>query len=229
MSLRKRIEKSERLVSAVARLLRLYLGLVQRRTKWESEGVDDLRTALADGPVLLVMWHSRLVMGAHHWPIADGNLSSLHDTSPVARVAGALHRQVGLQPMKMSRKTSNITASRTVLKRIRDGISIGMTADGPLGPAMQVNDATMEWARVTGAPIFCYAFSTIRQRRMNSWDQMLMPGLFGRGAYVFRRFAREVPRKAEPAQLEALREALCGHIKETTARADELVGLEPGA
>ena len=89
--------------------------------------MDELRAALADGPVLLIMWHSRSVMGALHWPVADAPLSSLYDRSPIGRVSGALQRRVGLQPMEMSRKLSNRAASRTVLKRVKDGVSIGMT------------------------------------------------------------------------------------------------------
>lgn len=228
MSLRKRIEKSAFLAGLIARLVWWHLSLCQRTTKWQSEGVEDLRAALNEGPVLLVMWHSRLVMSSLHWPIADGTLSSLHDTSPVGRVVGVLHTRAGLHPMKMSRKQSNISASRTVLKRVREGISIGMTADGPLGPAQAVNDATLDWARATKVPIFCYAFATTKERRLKTWDQMLVPRLFGQGAYVFRRFPGTVPRKADTAQTETLRAELTQWIKETTHEADAMVGLPPG-
>lgn len=228
MSLRRRIENSEWLVNAVGRLVLLYLNLVQRTTRWQSEGVDELRAAMAEGPVLLVMWHSRLMMIAHHWPVDSGSLSSLHDTSPIARVVGAVHRQSRLHPMKMSAKVSNIVASRTVLKRVNDGVSIGLTADGPLGPAQQLKDPPLEWARATGLPIFCYAFSTTRQRRANSWDQLLVPRPFSKGAYVFARFPNKVPRKPDAAELENIRQDIADFINATTARADELIGLPLG-
>jgi lysophospholipid acyltransferase (LPLAT)-like uncharacterized protein len=228
MSLRKRIEKSEFFAALVARIAGLYLAFCYRTTSWRAEGVDDLRAVLKDGPVLLVIWHSRSMMAAMHWPVDDGSLSSLYDRSPVGRIAGALHRQAGLQPMEMSRKVANRAASRTVLRRVKDGISIGLTGDGPLGPALQVKDAPLDWARATGIPIFCYAFSTTKSRRLQTWDQILVPKPFGKGAYVFRQYPGTVQRKVDAAQLEALRSDICDWMNKTTHEADTLLGLPPG-
>ncbi|MBQ2261760.1 MAG: hypothetical protein II336_10350 [Loktanella sp.] len=223
MSLRRRIEHSERLAALFAWLAGGYLALCNRTTSWQYEGLDDLRDALAQGPVLLVMWHERSIMGALHWPVADGPLSSLYDASPIGRVSGALQRRVGLQSMQMSRKTSNLAASRIVLKRVREGVSIGMTGDGPLGPALAVKDAPLEWARVSGVPVFCYAFATTRGRRLNSWDRMLVPRMFGRGAVVFDHFGAEIPRKPDDKTRAALREDIRLFMDATTARADALI------
>ncbi|MEM9472749.1 MAG: hypothetical protein AAGA00_12360, partial [Pseudomonadota bacterium] len=126
MSLRRRIEKSKRLAAVVAWIAGGYLAFCNRTTRWQIDGLEELKSALAEGPVLLVMWHSRSVMGALHWPVSAGPLSSLYDKSPIGRVSGALQRRVGLQAMEMSRKTSNRAASREILKRVRDGVSIGM-------------------------------------------------------------------------------------------------------
>jgi lysophospholipid acyltransferase (LPLAT)-like uncharacterized protein len=228
MSLRKRIENSTFLATVIARSIWIYLSLCQRTTQWQSEGEADLSAAMAEGPVLLVMWHSRLMMSPLHWPIASGTLSSLHDTSPIGRVVGVLHTRAGLHPMRMSRKTSNMAASRTVLKRVRDGISIGMTADGPLGPALAVNDATLDWARTTGIPIFCYSFSTSKGRRLDSWDKMLLPKPFAKGAYVFRRYPTAIARKLTAAELETLRSDMCDWMNAVTHETDTMLGLPPG-
>jgi len=229
MSLRKRIEKSEFLATVLAGIVGRYLAFCNRTTRWEAHGLDELRAALADGPVLLIMWHSRSVMGALHWPVANGPLSSLYDMSPIGRVSGALQRRVGLQPIEMSRKLSNRAASRTVLKRVKEGVSIGMTGDGPLGPALQVKDAPIDWARATGMPVFCYAFSTTKGRRLKSWDQMLVPHPFGQGAYVYRQYPETIPRKLDAAALADLRRDLCNWMNATMAQADSLARVPPGA
>ena len=223
MSLRRRIEQSQRLASLLASLAGSYLALCNRTTRWQVAGLDDLRAALAQGPVLLVMWHSRSVMAALHWPVADGPLTSLYDASPIGRVSGALQRRVGLRAIQMSRQTTNLAASRIVLKRVHEGISIGMTADGPLGPAGQVKDAPLEWARVTGVPVFCYAFATTRGLRLDTWDRMLVPRLFGHGAVVFARFEGMVPRKPDDATRTDLREQMRRFMDATTAQADRLI------
>jgi lysophospholipid acyltransferase (LPLAT)-like uncharacterized protein len=228
MSLRQRIEKSERLAALLAGLAGRYLAFCNRTTQWQVEGLQDLQSALANGPVLLVMWHSRSAMGALHWPVADGPLSSLYASSPIGRVSGALQRRVGLQPLEMADGKSNRAASRMILKRVQEGVSIGMTGDGPLGPALQVKDAPLDWARATGIPVFCYAFATTKGRRLKSWDQMLVPKPYGQGAYVFARFEGEVPRKLSEAEREALRSAVRVWMNETTGRADALLGLPAG-
>lgn len=228
MSLRKRIEQSEFLAALLGRLAGRYLAFCNRTTKWQVEGLDDLRAALTKGPVLLVMWHSRSVMGALHWPVADGPLSSLYASSPIGRVSGAVQRWVGLQPMEMSEKQSNRAASRMILTRVKDGVSIGMTGDGPLGPALKVKDAPLDWARATGMPVFAYAFATTKGRRLASWDQMLVPYPFGKGAYIFRQYPDAIPRDLDPDQREALRAGLAAFLNDTSKAADTRLGLPPG-
>ena len=225
MSLRKRIEKSELLATLLAAIAGRYLAFCNRTTNWQVEGLEDLQATLREGPVLLVMWHSRSIMGALHWPVADGPLSSLYDKSPIGRVSGALQRRVGLQPMEMSRKRSNRAASREILKRVKEGVSIGMTGDGPLGPALELKDAPLDWARATGMPVFIYAFSTTKGHRLNTWDKLLVPRPFGNGAYVFQRFDKAIPRKVDEIALEELREALRVAMSHSMARADEVSGI----
>ena len=226
-SLRRRIENSERLAAMLAGIAGSYLAFCDRTTRWHVEGQDELEAALRDGPVLLVMWHERSIMGALHWPVKAGPLSSLYANSPIGRVSGALQRRVGLQPMQMDDKVSNIVASRQILRRVRDGVSIGLTGDGPLGPALVLKDAPLEWARVTGMPVFAYAFATTRARQLDSWDKMIVPKPFGKGAKVFARFDRDVPRKMDAAETEAMRESLAAFLTQTQNHADK--GVENAA
>jgi len=227
-SFRKRLEKSETLAGLVGAGLGRYLSLSTKTTTWQYEGMDDLKAALAEGPVLVLTWHSRLIGGSLLWPTDVAPLATLFNDSPIGRVAGAVQRRVGLFPMQMSGRTSNRSASRMILRSIKDGYSIALAGDGPKGPAHVLQDAPLEWARATGLPIFCYAFSTTRGRRANSWDQMLVPRPNGKGMSIFRRFDQEVPRRFTDEIREKLRGDLCAFLDETTADADRALGLEPG-
>lgn len=210
MTFRHRIEHSRFLAWLLAALASSYLSLCQRTTRWEYVGLDRLKSDLAVGPVLILMWHGRSLMGPIHWPVEAAPLSSLYDASPVGRVSGALQRRRGLQPMEMSNKISNLAASRVVLKRVRDGASIGMTGDGPLGPARAIKDAPLEWARVMKRPVYGYAFSVKRHRILSSWDDMMLPLPFTTGRVVFARFEGVVVGKLD----EAARDGLKGLLDE---------------
>ncbi len=227
-TLRKRIEKSQTLAHIAGWLVARYLSFATRTTRWEYAGMDDLRTALAKGPVLVMTWHSRSAMGSMHWPSEVAPLSALHNNSPIGRVTGAMQRLTGLQPMAMSPKMSNMAASRVILKSVKDGASMALTGDGPTGPARILKDAPLEWARVTGIPIFCYAFATTKGWRVKSWDTMLLPKPYGKGACVFRQTTHTIPRKMDEAMRDEMRAALAASMDAATAEADRMVGQEPG-
>jgi len=228
MKFRKRLENSETLAIVLGFVARLIFGICYRTTRWQGEGRETLEAALAEGPVILVVWHSRLLLGPAHWPLAHGQLSSIHTRSPIGRVVGAMQRQQGLHPFEMNEKRSNRATSRQIMKLVQQGTSIGITADGPEGPALQLKDPPIDWARATGLPVFCYAYATKRQRRAKSWDQMLIPLPFTHGAYVYARFEETIPRKMDAAKMDAVRAQLQEFMVETTARADEMLGLPRG-
>lgn len=222
---RRRLEKSPVLARVIATLIGWYLRLCIATSKWDVHGVDALEEELADGPVLCALWHGRLLMIAPHWPRRAGSLSCLHDTAPIGRAAGALQAYFGLQPIEMSARRSNVSASRVVMKRAKDGVSIGITADGPTGPGFAVKDAPLEWARIMQRPIYGYAFASKRHRILKTWDSMMVPLPFTRGAIVFDRLDVAVPRKATDDQIEVGRNAMTAELNRVTALADQMSGV----
>lgn len=228
MSFRKRLENSKTLEWVLSWLLAGYLRLCLRTTRWQSEGLDDLRQALKDGPIILVLWHSRLLFGPAHWPRDISQLSTLRDPSPAGRLSAATQRRFGLDPFAMADGKSNRAASREILKRFADGVSLGLTADGPTGPARELKGAPAEWARATGLPVFFYAFSVTRGKRLGTWDQMLLPLPFSKGAFIYRRWKDDIPRRCDGPTLEQKRLAMGAALDEAQAAADAMLGLPPG-
>ena len=228
MKLRKRLERSKILAWLLGCLARGYFGFCFYTTRWDIDGLDTLRAALKEGPIVMVLWHSRLAFPPHHWPSQDSQLSSIHTRSPIGRVVGAMQSQQGLHPFEMSEKASNLVTSRQLMKKVKEGNSIGITADGPEGPALILKNPPIDWARATGRPVFCYAFATKRAKRVNSWDKLLLPLPFTKGSCVFAPFQQDVPRKMDAETHERIRADLQAALIETTARADAALGLPPG-
>ena len=228
MTLRRRLENSRLLERITSALISGYIRFCAGTTRWQRQGLQELRAALADGPVIVLFWHSRVMLAPRHWPLDLGRLAVLRDSSTAGRLSAAVQRRMGLEPVEMSHRASNLAASRAVLKKLADGVSLALTADGPDGPALRVKDAPLEWLRVTKQPVFIYAHSVRRQRRLSSWDRMLWPLPFTRGAMVFRRWPDQLPRRATATELQQARGVLQQLLTAVQSEADALVGLQPG-
>jgi lysophospholipid acyltransferase (LPLAT)-like uncharacterized protein len=230
--IRRRIEGSVWLARLLGGLIGLWLRLCHATTRWDRQGEDAVVAALQDGPVILILWHECTMLAPVHWAGlrrrgVPAPLSSLRDTSPIGRVSGAVQAHFGLQPMAMADGASNRAASRTVLRRLTEGMSVGLTGDGPLGPVRVLKDAGLDWARVSGRPVFVYAFSVRRHRRLATWDKMILPLPFTRGALAYRAWQGVVPRHPDAAALAALRAGLAAALDGVTDEVAGKVGLDP--
>ena len=220
MKLRHRLRQSPVLVGLVARLAYGWLRLCNRTTRWQIFGRDSLDAALSEGPVIVVLWHEHLMTALLHWRGTGKPLMSLHDTSPIGRVAGAMEALAGLIPVAMSAKASNLAMSRRIRRAVQDGVSVGLTGDGPEGPRREMKTAPLDWARATGVPVFLYASAMRRQRRLDTWDRMILPLPFTRGVAVFERWDVSLPRRGAPDELDALRQKLEAAVSAQVARVE---------
>jgi len=221
--LRRKIESSDWLAERLGGALTAYLRRTQRTTDWRTEGLDDLRADLRNGPVLYLMWHQRSLMGPFHWPHDAGELLSLHDRSPIGRIGGVVQRRAGLRPVGMKGSKGKAAAAREVLRLVRAGCSIGIAVDGPAGPARHVRDAAIEWARTTQCPVYVYAFATRRKWVLGTWDSMILPKAGGQGALVFRKLPVQLPRKLDDAERDAIRQTFRTELDAVTDRAEQLL------
>lgn len=224
MQLRRRIEQSKALAWLIAMIIGNYLWLCNKTTRWQIMGRDQLDADLAHGPVLVITWHARSIMGSLHWPDDLAPLASLHDSSPIGRASGRMQKRFGLNPIEMSDKMSNRAASREILRRIKAGMSIALTGDGPLGPVDVVKDAPLEWARVMQCPVYSYAYATKRNRKLETWDRMMLPLPFTRGTAVFEKWDGSVAKDADTAARAVARAQLGELMTTAVTRADESCG-----
>lgn len=131
-----------------------------------------------------------------------------------------------MTPVRMLDDGSNMSGSRKIAKLMRDGVTLGITADGPEGPARIFNGAGLEWARLTGKPLYLFTYSTKSHWMLNSWDQLMVPKPFTRGVMIYERWDGEVPRRPEDGEMEALRLKLQNDLNRLTEQADTLIASE---
>nr|WP_321249050.1 DUF374 domain-containing protein [uncultured Ruegeria sp.] len=229
MSLRKKIADSEAVLNWAARRIASYIRMVHRNTSWQRLGFEEMDKLVEQGePVIVVMWHQRLTLSPYLFPLDKGRVCTITSAARAGSMVGRVQKLFGLDSIAMTSRKRHVALSREVLGMIKQGISIGIAADGPRGPERVLSTVPLVWARTSGKRVFGITFSTRHGREAGTWDRMLLPRPWrNQGVFLCREWTEAVPRKASEEQVETLRQSLEHHMNDITAEADRMVGREP--
>lgn len=224
-SLRKRIADHPGLNRWVEDRLAGYVRWCFRTSKFTRTGFDAMDACVAAGePVIMCLWHQRLVMAGYIFPVSSGPISSLTTSARAGRLAGQVLNRFGYDTVPMSSHKRHVSLSREVLRRIKAGSSIGIAADGPGGPARIASDVPLIWARVSGCRVFCVSWSANRVLHMPTWDRLMLPVPFSQGTILCQEWHGAVPRGARAAEIETLRQSFQATLNAVTDAADTAAG-----
>jgi lysophospholipid acyltransferase (LPLAT)-like uncharacterized protein len=202
-----------------------YIRFVYMTNRWSVEGGDWALRLTREGKTFIVaFWHGRLLM----MPLAWHGLTPFHMLISAHRdgriIAGAM-TYFGIETIAGSTSRGGSSALREMLKRLREGGCIGITPDGPRGPAMTVSIGIVNIARVAGVPIVPLTYATSRRRLLPTWDRFHLALPFGRGVYLFDEPV-EIAAELDEVGLENARRAIETRMVEMVREADRLVGHE---
>lgn len=177
-------------------------------------------------PVIFVFWHGQLLPLVHyHRNEGIVVLVSEHaDGEYISRVI----RQYGFGTVRGSSTRGGVKGLKGLIRAAREGRDLGITPDGPRGPARQFKAGALRAAQVTGLPIIPLSTWPSRAWRLDSWDRFLVPKPFSRIQIVYGP-ARTVPRRADPRRLEDETRSLQEELDRLTARARTAAGAPAGA
>lgn len=213
-------------IGLVCGLIAAYIRLVWATSRFETRGGDWPEAFWSAGqPFILAFWHGRLLMAPKAWRhgAAMNMLISSHRDGRI--IAGAI-RHFGLGTVTGSSSKGGGAALRVMLKALARGEHVGVTPDGPRGPAMRASAGIIAAARLSGAPILPLAYATSRRRILASWDRFHLALPFSRGVFVWGEPVR-VPRALDEAAAEELRRLLEDRLNAATAEADRACGHPP--
>lgn len=199
--------------------------------RWTHENREVAEKIWADGGgVICAFWHSRISLAPVSWPLDRAQpMRALISLSPdgqfiakaVARLGFPAIRGSSANKDKAKRAKGGSQALRDGLRQLKVG-GLGVTPDGPRGPARQMGEGLAMMAKLSGAPVLFIGLSCRPAIRLGSWDRALVPLPFGRGAIVWD--IAHYPDDADPAGVAA---AWTERLNAVEARADALVGLPP--
>src|ERR1700686_380834 len=177
--------RSDRLRRLLCWGIQLYIRFVYRTNRWTVEGAEIPRELRRAGrPFILAFWHGRLLM----IPMAWQRLAPMHmliSAHRAGRITADWVTYFGVDSVAGSTRRGGSSALRLMLKQLAAGDCVGITPDGPRGPAMQASLGIVNVARLAGVPIVPVVFATSRRRVLNSWDRFHLAEPFGRGVFIW--------------------------------------------
>jgi lysophospholipid acyltransferase (LPLAT)-like uncharacterized protein len=182
------------------------------------EHVGHFDAARAQSPnIIYAFWHGRLLplLYAHR----DQGIHVLASRHRDGEMLGRVIRRFGYGHVRGSSTRGGAAAIRQLARVLESGDDVGITVDGPRGPARVVKPGVIDVARLTGSRVIPLTSASVRRKVFSSWDAFELPAPFTRvevvyGPPVF------VPRDATPELVEDKRRALEDTLNAITDEAD---------
>ena len=223
-----RLLRSEPLRRALCWLIHLYIRLVYATSRWTAEGAEIPRRLREEGrPFILAFWHGRLLM----IPMAWQRLAPMHmviSGHRDGRIIADAVRYFGVDSIAGSSSRGGAGALRAMVRFVKEGDCVGITPDGPNGPAMHATSGIVAAAKMARAPIVPVTYATSRRRILATWDRFHLPFPWSRGIYLWGE-PLSVPEDIDDDGLEAWRRRIEERMIAQTAEADRRVGREATA
>ena len=211
-------------------LVALYIRLVRWSGKWSTEGASiPAAFHAAKRPFILAFWHGRLLMMPCAWNkrVPIHMLISGHRDGRI--IADAV-RHFGIDSIAGSSTAGGPAALKSMVRQLKAGDCVGITPDGPDGPAMRATPGIVAAARLSGAPVIPLTYATKRRRILDTWDRFHLPFPFSRGVFLWGE-AIVVPPDLDDAGMERCRVLIEERLNALTTEADRRLGhprLSPG-
>jgi lysophospholipid acyltransferase (LPLAT)-like uncharacterized protein len=224
--LRKAIFRSPAVQSVLGALAAAYIWLVRVTTTWTDINRGHTQDAWSGSqPVIIAFWHNRLFMMPYCWQ-SRAPFHMLISAHADGRLISKIVSWFGISTVTGSTSKGGTEATRALIKMLKQGQSVGITPDGPRGPRMRAGDGAAALARLSGAVIIPAAAATSRRRVLSTWDKLILPFPFSRGARVWGT-PIAIPSDALPDDISILTRQLEDALTQASQDADALVGQDP--
>lgn len=194
-----------------------YIKLVYLTCRWKRINLECIDQYIAeDKPFIICFWHGRLAMLPTGWRWKKPFqmlLSSHRDGQLIANVLGHFDIDV----ISGSTTRGGAKAALGLVKAVRSGVVIGITPDGPKGPAYKVSPGIVTISKLVQADIIPVSYSTSRRKTLKTWDRFHFPLPFGRGVFVV---ADPIPYPTSEEDLALCQNKIEESLNEITNKAD---------
>jgi hypothetical protein len=221
----KRWRRSNLSLGIVSWLIAAYAKLIWVTGRWTFEGREHVVHVLDEGrPLLAAFWHGRILV----IPFARQGRTKFHiliSAHADGRVIAGAIRYFGVESIAGSSSEGGSAALRAIVRQLKAGDGVGITPDGPDGPAMRAKPGVAVAARLAKTAVLPVSYATRWRRILGSWDRFHLPFPFSRGIIIYGP-PIEIGDAGDPAALEAARLHIEQGLNAITAEADRRMGHE---
>ena len=180
---------------------------------------DIPRKIHADGErFIYAFWHQRQMFFT--WSHRNVEASVLVSKSKDGEMIAKTMELSRIGAVRGSSSRGGATAAREMVEILRSGRDVGITPDGPRGPARKVKEGVVRVAQLSGMPIVPIANALSNKLEIaRAWDRFQFALPFGRSVVIY----GEPIRVGENDDLEAKAAELELEIERLTREADHLV------
>jgi hypothetical protein len=202
--------------AGLARALGAYIAFVARTTRWRLVGAGPGLAEIASGrPLVIAFWHERLPVIPALFRLAREQEAAVGRVTPHVLVSrhrdgrfiGDAVARFGVRMVYGSSSRGGARALVELVRVLRAGDPVLITPDGPRGPRRRAAPGVAQLAALAGVPVLPVGAATSLHRILPSWDRMMLPLPFGRGAIVCGPLVA-VPRDGADAALPDIEAAL---------------------
>ena len=153
-------------------------------------------------------WHNRMFvfpyLHSHWYPHRRGAV--LTSPSGDGQIIADVCAGFGFEAVRgsSSKPLKGLAALIAMAGKLRAGLEIGITPDGPRGPRYQLQPGIIKLGQLTGAPIIPVRVEYSHALRFKTWDQFMLPMPFSR-ARIILQATHTIPRKMTEAEFEEQR------------------------
>lgn len=174
----------ERLVIRLADVaFYVFISVIGRTIRWETVGLERLDAIEAGGQrPILCLWHERLFAGTYF--LRDRGIVVITSQSRDGEYIARFLKRFGFGTVRGSSTRGGVKALVEMIRLMRNGMSMGFTVDGPLGPRHEAKTGAVLLAKKTGNPMVPFSVGCDRFWTIGSWDRLQIPKPFTRARFI---------------------------------------------
>ena len=171
--------KQRLLIRAADLVFYLAISLIGKTLRYDTEGWKNLEAIETAGHVpIYTFWHDRIFQGTYFW--RNRGIVIITSKSFDGEYIARFIQRFGYGAIRGSSSRGGSRALVEMIRKMREGLPMGFSIDGPRGPRYRVKPGPVLLAKKTGNPMMPFILEPKNFWTINSWDKMQIPTPFTR-------------------------------------------------